>query len=157
MNKTLPLSLSLLLLLAACGGGSSQSGTRAVPGHGALAVQIVPNPVVARQVSGSTYELPFEVIVRETGGRPVEITEVSATATMAGGLSFDLESWDAARIRSMGYQTTVPANGELRYRFTPRREVPEAVFGGVSARLLVEGRDDTGAATSANTTVTVTR
>lgn len=127
------------------------------PGHGALAVEIVPNPVVARQVSGETYELPFEVIVRETGGRAVDITRVSATATLPGGLSFDLESWDAERIRSMGYQTRVPANGELRYRFAPRREVPEAVFGGVSARLLVQGRDDTGAETSANTTVTVRR
>jgi hypothetical protein len=146
----------LLFLLAACGSGP-QPGTRSVPGHGAISVEIVPNPVVARRVSGETYELPFEVVVRETGGRPVDITQVSATATLPGGLSFDLESWDAARIRSMGYQTTAPANGELRYRFTPRREVPEAVFGGVTARLLVEGRDDTGSETSATTTVTVTR
>jgi hypothetical protein len=154
MKKTL---LPLLFLLAACGGGSSQSGTRAVPGHGAISVEIVPNPVVARRVSGETYELPFEVVVRETGGRRVDIDRVSATAQLPGGLSIDLESWDAARIRSMGYQTTVPANGELRYRFTPRREVPEAVFGGVTARLLVEGRDETGTETTATTTVSVTR
>ena len=152
MKKTL---LPLLFLLAAC--ASSQPGTRAVPGHGAISVEIVPNPVVARRVSGETYDLPFEVVVRETGGRPVEITEVSATATIPGGLTFDLESWDAARIQSMGYKTTVPANGTLRYRFTPRRDVPEAVFGGVTARLLVEGRDDTGTETSATTTVSVTR
>ena len=150
------LLLPLLFLLAACG-GSQLPGTRSVPGHGAISVEIVPNPVVARRVSGETYDLPFEVVVRETGGRPVEITEVSATATIPGGLTFDLESWDAARIQSMGYKTTVPANGTLRYRFTPRREVPEAVFGGVTARLLVEGRDDTGTATSATTTVSVTR
>ena len=153
MRKTF---LPLLLLLAACG-GSQQPAVRSVPGHGAISVEIVPNPVVARRVSGDTYDLPFEVVVRETGGRPVEISEVSATATIPGGLTFDLESWDAARIQSMGYKTTVPANGTLRYRFTPRREVPEAVFGGVTARLLVEGRDDTGTATSATTTVSVTR
>jgi hypothetical protein len=149
------LSLSLLLLLVAC--GTSQPGNVSQPGHGALTVEIVPNPIVARQVSGDTYELPFEVIVRETGGRAVDISRVSATATLGGGLTFDLESWDAERIRSMGYQTRVPANGELRYRFTPRREVPEAVFGGVSARLLVEGTDDTGTPATASTTVTVTR
>ena len=151
------LALPLLFLLAACGGGSSQSGTRPVPGHGAISVEIVPNPVVARRISGETYELPFEVVVRETGGRPVEITQVSATANLPGGLSLPLESWDAARIQSMGYRTTIPANGTLRYRFTPRREVPEAVFGGVTARLLVEGRDDTGAEANAATTVGVTR
>lgn len=150
------LLLPLLFLLAACG-GSQQPGTRSVPGHGALSVEIVPNPVVAKRVSGETYDLPFEVVVRETGGRPVEITQVSATANLPGGLSLPIESWDAARIQSMGYKTTVPANGTLRYRFTPRREVPEAVFGGVTARLLVEGHDDTGTATSATTTVSVTR
>jgi hypothetical protein len=154
--KTLSLSLSLLLLLAACG-SSSQPGTRSVPGHGAIAVEVVPNPIVARQVSGDTYDFPFEVVIRETGGHAVNISQVSATVIAPGGLTFDLESWDAARIRSMGYQTTVPANGELRVRVTPRREAPEAVFGGVSARLLVEGRDDTGAETSASTTVTVRR
>lgn len=149
-------ALPLLFLLAACG-GSQQPATRSAPGQGAISVEIVPNPVVAQRVSGETYDLPFEVVVRETGGRPVDITQVSATAHLPGGLSLPLESWDAARIRSMGYQTTVAANGTLRYRFTPRREVPEAVFGGVTARLLVEGRDDTGAEANATTTVSVRR
>lgn len=151
------LVLPLLFLLAACGSSQPDHGTQSVPGHGAISVEIVPNPVVARRISGDTYEVPFEVVVRETGGSRVEITQVSATAALPGGLSFDIESWDAARIRSMGYQTTVPANGELRYRFTPRQEVPEAVFGGVTAKLLVEGRDASGTATSATTTVSVTR
>ena len=153
--KTLALSLSLLLLLAAC--ASSGPGAQSTPGHGALSVQIVPNPIVARQVSPGTYELPFEVIVRETGGSTVEITRVSATATLPGGLNIDIEEWDAAKIRALGYPTSVPANGEVRLPFAPRREVPEAVFNGVTARLLVEGRDASGTETSATTTVTVTR
>ncbi|HUR81740.1 MAG TPA: hypothetical protein VM733_13305 [Thermoanaerobaculia bacterium] len=152
--KTLTLSLSLLFL-AAC--GSSGPGTTSVPGHGALSVEIIPNPVVARQVSGDMYDIPFEVVVRETGGSAVEISRVSATATLPGGFSIDIDEWDAARIRSMGYSTSVPANGQLRYRFTPRREVPEAVFNGVTARLLVEGRDTSGTETTASTTVTVRR
>jgi hypothetical protein len=155
--KTLTLSLALLLVVTACAGGSSPSGTATVPGQGAISVQIVPNPIAARRVSGETYDFPFELILRETGGRSVNITQVTATAVMPGGLAFELESWDAERIRSMGYGTSIPANGELRYRFSPRREAPEAVFGGVSARLEVEAVDDNRAATSASTTVTVTR
>ena len=155
--KTLALFLSLLLLLSACGGGSSQSGTTTVPGQGAITVRIAPNPIVARRVSGDTYDFPFEVIVRETGGRPVTITQVTATAIMPGGFGMELESWDAAKIRSMGYDPSVPANGELRYRFVPRREAPEAIFDGVTARLVVEAVDDGRTATSASTTVTVTR
>jgi hypothetical protein len=152
--KTLTLSLSLLFVFACASPGP---GTTSVPGHGALSVQVVPNPVVARQISGDMYELPFEVIVRETGGSAVEITQVSATATLPGGFTVDIDEWDAARIRSMGYSPSIPANGEIRYRFAPRREVPETVFNGVTARLLVEGRDASGTPTTASTTVTVTR
>jgi len=155
--KTAALSVCLLLIVAACGGGSSQSGTTTAPGRGAITVQIVPNPIAARRVAADTYDFPFEVIVRETGGRPVTITQVTATAIMPGGFGLELESWDAERIRSMGYNPSVPANGELRYRFVPRQEAPESIFNGVTAKLVVEGVDDARAQTSASTTVTVTR
>jgi hypothetical protein len=156
--KKLALSLSLLVVLSSCSGGSSQSGTQSVPGKGAVGIQVIPNPIVATRVSGDMYDFPFEVVVRETGGHPIEVTRVSATVNGPGGLTFARESWDAERIRSMGYGTAVPANGELRYRFTPRREVPdERLFGGVSADLTVEAVDASSANTSASTTVTVTR
>ena len=58
------------------------------------------------------------------------------------------ESWDAQRIQSMGYATSVGPNGELRYRFNPRKEVPDdRLFGGVSAELRVDATDTTGTAT----------
>lgn len=147
----------LLLLLAACAGGPS-TGTSSAPGHGAVAISIEPNPLRARQIAGNQYEFPFEVIVRETGGRPIEIERVSAQLFALGGLSVGSESYDAARIRGLGYQTSVGPNGELRYRFAPRRDVPdERLFGNVTAELRVDARDDTGTATRATTTVTVTR
>ena len=156
--RKLTIPLLLLLLLAACGGGSSQSPVRSVPGHGAIAVQVVPNPIVASRVSGDTYDFPFEVVVRETGGRPVNVTRVSVNVTALGGISFHRESWDADRIRSMGYNTSIAANGEVRYRFSPRKEVPDdRLFGNVSAQLTVDAIDETGTAASASTTVTVTR
>jgi hypothetical protein len=146
-----------LIVLAACGGGP-QSGTTSVPGRGAIEVQVDPNPIRATQVSGNTYEFPFEVVVRETGGRPVTVTNVTATVHGPGGFEVGRDSWNADRIRALGYATTLPANGQLRYRFAPRKEVPdERLFGSVSAQLTVEGVDDGNTPTRASTVVTVTR
>lgn len=132
--------------------------TNAQPGHGAISIQVIPNPIVANSVGGNTYEFPFEVVVRETGGHPVNVTRVSADVLALGTIRVATESYDAARIQSLGYQTSLPANGELRYRFTPRETVTDdRLFGGVEAQLTVEATDDTGTPTSAKTTVTVRR
>jgi hypothetical protein len=155
MKRTLfPLCL---ILLAACASGSGGSST-AAPGQGVVSIDIVPNPIVASNVSGNTYDFPFDVVVRETGGRPITITRVSATVVGPGGFSLGSETWDASRISSMGYPTSVGANSEVRYHFAPRKEVPdERLFGGVAADLRIEAVDDTGAATSATRRVTITR
>jgi hypothetical protein len=155
--RNLAITLTLLLALAACQSGP-RDGVTSVPGHGAIAIQVVPNPIVATRVSGDTYDFPFEVVVRETGGRPLNVTRVSTDVRFAGGLSLAEESWDAAKIQSMGYSTAIPAHGEVRYRFAPRKEVPDdRLFGSVSAELRVDARDDSGATTSAQTAVTVRR
>ncbi|HEX2059201.1 MAG TPA: hypothetical protein VHK90_00525 [Thermoanaerobaculia bacterium] len=117
-----------------------------------------PNPIVATQVAGNTYDFPFEVIVRETGGRPVNVTSVSVTVFFTGGLSLGRESWDADRIRAMGHNPSLGANAEQRFRFNIRKEVPdERLFSGVTAELRVDAVDDTGTPTSATTTVTARR
>jgi hypothetical protein len=153
--KALGASLTLLLILGGCGGPSP--GVTSVPGHGAIAIEVIPNPIVATKVSGNTYDFPFEVVIRETGGRSVTVQRVTATVGL-GALELARESWDADRIRSLGYNTTIAPNSETRYRFAPRKEVPDdRLFGGVSAELRVEATDDTGAATSATTSVTVRR
>ena len=149
--------LPFLLLAAFCAGSRGDSSS-SQPGHGAIAVQVVPNPIVARAVSGNTYEFTFEVLIRETGGHPVDIARVSAEVFALGGIRIAEESYDAAKIASLGYATRVPANGELRYRFTQRHSVPdERLFGNVSAVLKVEGRDESGTPARATTTVTVTK
>ena len=155
--KQLTVSLTLLVALAGCGGTPTPAMT-SVPGHGAIAIQIDPNPIVAQSAGGNTYDFPFEVIVRETGGHPLNVTRVEANVLLNGGLSLARESWDAGQIRAMGYPTTLAANGELRYQLKPRKEVPdERLFGGVSAELKVSATDDSGTATSATTVVTVRR
>jgi hypothetical protein len=148
----------LILLTTFCAGGRDRDTVTGQPGHGAISVRIVPNPIVATHVNGDTYDFPFEVVVRETGGRPVDISRVSAQVYALGGIPIGSESYDAARISSLGYGTRVPPNGEIRYKFAPRKSVPdERLFGSVSAQLRVEGTDDTGTGAVATTTVTVTR
>lgn len=152
-----PLLLASLILFAACAGSSGDSAS-ALPGHGAVAIDVIPNPIVARHVSGDTYDFPFEVIVQETGGRPINITRVSITVVGPGGLSLGSESWDADQIRSMGHSTSLGANSEVRLRFSPRKSVPdERIFGSIAADLRVEAVDDSGQATAATKRVTARR
>lgn len=147
---------ALVMALVACSG--AQPRATSVPGQGAISIEVIPNPIVATLVSGDTYDFPFEVMIRETGGRPIRVQRVTATVTAFGGMTVARESYDAAQIRSLGYETALAPNGEARYRFSPRKEVPdERLFGGVSAELKVEATDDTGTATSATTIVTVRR
>lgn len=151
--------IPLLLLATFCAGSNSGGNqTSSVPGHGAITTAVAPNPIVAQPVSGDTYDFPFDVIIRESGGHTVTINRVSADVTALGGIPITSESYDAARINGLGFSTTVPPNGELRYHFAPRKSVPdERLFGGVSANLRVDATDDTGTPTNASTTVTVRR
>lgn len=151
------ISLIFVLTLAACSSGPRSDST-AAPGHGAIAISVEPNPIVATRVSGNTYDFPFEVIVRETGGRRIDVQRVSMIVRGPGGIALGSESWDANRIRSLGYPTSLAANSELRYRFSPRRDVPDdRLFSGVSAQLTVDAVDDTSTPTSASTVVTARR
>src|SRR5215212_1848157 len=149
------------IVLTAAGCATPRAGTQrssAQPGHGALSMAIQPNPIVAHKVSGSTYEFPFDAVVRETGGRAVIISRVTLDVYAVGGVRVGSESYDAARIASLGYSTNIPANGELRYHFAPRKEVSnEGLFGSVYGEVRVEGADDTATPATATTTVTVTR
>lgn len=156
------LAILPILFLAFCTSGNGGSGIRnppdMPPGQGALTIEIVPNPIVASKVSGNMYEFPFEVVVRETGGQIVTIDRVSADVLALGAIRVAQESYDATRIRALGYQTTVPANGTLRYTFRPRKEVDDdRLFGGVSANIRADGRDAAGNAVTANTSVTIRR
>ena len=158
MKRLLLIPIALTLTFCSSGGGTGSGPVTVTPGHGAISIEVVPNPIVATQVSGDTYDFPFEVVVRERGGRDVEIDRVSADVRALGGIPVAEETYDANRIRSLGYGTRVPANGELRYRFAPRKSVPDdRLFGGVSARLTVNGHDDSGEPTSSRVDVTVRR
>lgn len=147
-------AVPILLLVSACATGGAVSS----PGPTEITVQIQPNPIVAQHINGDTYSFPFDVVVRNTGSHAVTINHVTADVTALGGVHIANETWDASRINSLGYSTTVPPNGELRYHFAPQKSVSdERLFGGVSADLEVFGTDDAGKEVTATTKVTVTR
>lgn len=153
-------SAATVLLVCACASGKpGATQTSSIPGHAAITLTIVPNPVVAQKVSGNTYDFPFDVVVRETGGRAVTINRVTADMySSLGGIKIGSESYDAAKIQSLGYSTSVPANGELRYHFAPRKSVQdERLFGGVYGDVRADATDDSGTPTSATVRITVTR
>jgi hypothetical protein len=136
--------------------GSSR--TAAIPGHGAISIQIVPNPIIARPAGGNLYDFPLDVVVHETGGRGVTVSRVTATVYGPAGIRLGDQSWDATQIAAAGYSTNVSGNGELRYHFVPRKSVPDdRLFGSVRADVRVDAYDETATPTSATTTVTITR
>ncbi len=155
MNRTA--LLPLLLLAAFCASGPSTTHT-AAPGHGAIVLEIAPSPIVAYPVSSSTYEFPFEVIVRETGGSHVTVDRVTVDVFAFDRLRVGGETYDAAQLAQLGYTVSIPAGNERRFKFSPRREVTDdRVFGSLSAQLRVDAHDDTNTPTSATTAVAVTR
>ena len=148
-----------LVLTAACAATQAPSlKTATVPGHGTISITVTPNPIHAEKFTGDQYDFPFEVVLRETGGHPVTIGRITADVKALGTISVANETYDTARIAALGYATTIPPDGELRYRFNPRKSVPdERLFGNVAADVTVDGTDDTGAPAQARTRVTVER
>ena len=156
MRRFLFLPLVALAAFCAHSGGTTQPSAQS--GHGAITLTVAPNPIVAQPVSGTTYDFPFDAVVRETGGHAVRIHSISVNVYAFGGLRVGSDVYDASRITSLGFPTTVPANGELRYRFRPRKEVPdERLFGSVTADVRIAAVDDTNTPTAASTMVTVRR
>jgi hypothetical protein len=152
------LGLALLFLTACASPKAGSGGSTSLPGHGAISLQITPNPIVAHDVGGNTFDFPFDVVVRETGGHAVNIRDVSADVYALGGVPVASETYDAAKIRSLGFPTMIPANGELHYHLDPRKNVTDQrLFSGVTADVRVDGTDDSGAATSTHLVVSVVK
>lgn len=149
--------IALVCLPLAC--ATNRPGTNkstVTPGRGAITVTITPNPVLAIGAGGTAFDFPFDVVVKETGGHPVTIERVTANVFAAGGILVASESYDAAKIQSAGFATSIPAKGELHYHFAPHKDVPDDhLFSSVYGDVRVEGMDDNGSRVSATTTITV--
>jgi hypothetical protein len=129
---------------------------KSTPGRGAVKLTITPNPVIATNVGGNTYEFPFDVTVAETGGHPLTIDKITANVFAAGGIQVATESYDAAKIQTMGFATTLQAKGQIHYHFVPRKDVPDdRLFSSVYGDIRVEATDDNGSRASSTTTITL--
>jgi hypothetical protein len=143
---------ALALLVAGCAHQSAPPS-----GHGAIALTVAPNPIVAQQVTGNTFDFPFDIVVRETGGHPLTIGSMSLTV-YAFGLAVNHDSYNSAQIAALGFPTQLAANGELRYHLKPRRAVTdERLFTSITASVRIDATDDSGTPASSSTTVSVTR
>ena len=156
--KRLAIASVFLALISCQSSQPAGGGTTSLPGHGAISIQIVPNPIVAVPAGGSNYDFPVDVIVRETGGRGVTVSRVKATVYGPAGIKLGDETWDATQITAAGFPLTLSGNGEVHYHFVPRKSVPDdRLFSSVHAELRVDAYDDTNTPTSATTSVSITR
>ena len=155
--------LGTLTLLGCSSGGGSQPSTgspsqQQPARRGALQISVDPNPIVATNRVGDTYDFPFTVRIREVGGANVEIDEVRMQVVAFGALNVYTERFGSEEIARRGFTSSIGANSEIRYSFNPRKEVPdERLFGQVTAELTADGHDDSGNPVRATTSVTLRR
>jgi hypothetical protein len=151
--------IALVCLPLACAShrpGTNKSTT--TPGRGEIKITVTPSPVVATNAGGSSYDLPFDVVVKETGGHPVTIDKVTASVYAGGGIPVATQSYDASKIQSLSFATSIQAKHEIHYHLVPRMDVTdEHLFSSIYGDVRVEGLDDNGARVSSMTTITVTR
>ncbi len=151
--------IALVCLPLACAThrpGTNKSTT--TPGRGEIRITVTPSRVVAANAGGSSYDLPFDVVVKETGGHPVTIDKVTASVYAGGGIPVATQSYDASKIQSLSFATSIQAKHEVHYHLVPRMDVTdEHLFSSIYGDVRVEGLDDNGARVSSTATITVTR
>lgn len=153
--------LALALLAPACADRAPTPAPAPAPSvspQGRLSILVDPNPILAIPVEGSTFEFPFTIAIRETGGSAVTIERVGIDVLSVGGLKVYSSELGPADIERRGYRRTLAAHGEVRYSMRPKQQVPdERLFGSLWGELWVEGTDAGGRSVSTRTRVTLRR
>jgi len=156
--KRLALIAFICLPLACATNRPGTNKSTTTPGRGAIKLTITPNPVLATSLGGTKYDFPFDAVVKETGGHPVTIDSVTANVYAGGGILVGTETYDATKIQSLGFATTILAKGEIHYHFDPRKDVTDDhLFSSVYGDVRVEATDDNGTRVSSSTTITVAK
>jgi hypothetical protein len=137
------LLLLTILAVAACSG---EDDSPTAPGRGSLRVEVTPNPIIAKRVAGmnDVYDMPFDVVLTETGGETVTIEKL-VVDVKTFGVTVLSKTYDASYLAGHNYSNVINAGTTVRYNFGPREEVPDAAFNSnVDADIRAEGRDAKG-------------
>ncbi|HVR44021.1 MAG TPA: hypothetical protein VMS56_11335 [Thermoanaerobaculia bacterium] len=114
--------LGAALLAAGCSGALPESPAISVRGR--VALEIHPEPIVARRLGADDWQFPFEVVLRETGGVDVEI-EAIRVEVRVGGFPLTRQIFDSEEVRRRGYPTIIEGGGVLQLAFAPVRRVAD--------------------------------
>lgn len=163
--KRIAVIIAALVLAAACSERKPSTQPSTVPviewpreprKPGVLEIRVDPNPIVAIPVSPPTYEFPFTISIRETGGTPVTVMRVGMDVYSVAGLRIYTSELGPEEIERRGYIRTLAANGEVRYTWRPKAQVPDQrLFATTWGEFWVEGADAVGAPVATRTRVTV--
>lgn len=154
MLRLLLASALLPVLLAACSGDTPVSRQVAEPGHGAVKIAVEPNPIVAKPLGNDLVGLPFDVVVSETGGLPVDVERLVLNVRVAGVTAYSL-TYTAAQLRAAGQTTSIGASSSVRYAFHPKTRASDTLMGAATGEVTVVALDETSTPTIAATGVSV--
>lgn len=135
--------LLLLILLAGCASMDTEA-PRAIRGR--IVLETVPNPLIAKSLGGDSYEVAFDLVMREEGGVDTRIEDFTVDAIALGGLVVRSETHPATYITGKGYPAQVAAGKYLRFSFVKRWTLPtDLLLSGAAVRVTARTVDVNGA------------
>jgi hypothetical protein len=113
--------------------------------RGRLVLEVAPNPIIATRVAEDTYELKFDIIMREEGGVGVRIEDFTVDAIAFKTVTVRTQTFPATYITDRGYPASIQAGKYLRFSFVKRWELSTRLLpSGASARITARTIDDNG-------------
>lgn len=112
---------------------------------GHLALEVDPNPLVARQLGADDYEVQFDIVMREEGGVDLRIEDFTVDAIAFKTIVVQSQTFPGSSIEQRGYPSQIGAGKYLRFSFTKRWTLPtRLLLSGASARITAHTIDAQG-------------
>lgn len=135
----------LVVLLGGCSGGDDGLKTVSQPGHGAVAVAVLPNPIALHPLGGELYNVVFDVQVTETAGYAVEVQQLVLHVQFAGANAYTLR-YGVLDLQARGSTTSIPPRGQVSFHFDAKTKIPSKfALSALSGDLSVVASDAAGA------------